>query len=195
MNRATPLAMISPQQEPRNHADSPSSAIACKEELPSFELLVQQHQAKIYNFIYRYTRNREDAEDLVQDTFVKAFRFLHRYDSKYPFASWLFTIARRTVYNHYRSSKTTESIEFDIVDQASTPDKMAEQADTKDSIWTLAKQLKADQQEVLVLKYSDDLSVKEIALIMNKSATNIKILLFRARNQLKKLHSKQTDKK
>ena len=72
---------------------------------------------------------------------------------------------------------------------------MAEQADTKDSIWTLAKQLKADQQEVLVLKYSDDLSVKEIAHIMNKSATNIKILLFRARNQLKKLHSKQTDKK
>ena len=74
-------------------------------EKTSFTLLIQQHQTKLYNFIYRYTRNRQDAEDLTQDTFVKAFKNFHLYDSKYPFASWLYSIDRRTVYNHYRSAR------------------------------------------------------------------------------------------
>lgn len=74
-------------------------------EKTSFTLLIQQHQTKLYNFIYRYTRNRQDAEDLTQDTFVKAFKNFHLYDSKYPFASWLYSIGRRTVYNHYRSAR------------------------------------------------------------------------------------------
>ncbi len=49
-------------------------------EKTSFTLLIQQHQTKLYNFIYRYTRNRQDAEDLTQDTFVKAFKNFHLYD-------------------------------------------------------------------------------------------------------------------
>ncbi len=154
----------------------------------SFALLVQQHQAKLCNFIYRYTRNRQDAEDLTQDTFVKAFKNFHRYDSKYAFTSWLYTIARRTVFNHYRRAKKIEPMEFDVVDDGQTPDARAEQTDQQESIWQSAKSLKKPYQEALILKYVEDLSISEIAQVMNKTQTNVKIMLFRARNQLKKIH-------
>lgn len=154
----------------------------------SFALLIQQHHAKLYNFIYRYTRNRQDAEDLTQDTFVKAFKNFHRYDSKYAFASWLYTIGRRTVYNHYRRARRTEPMEFDIADEAERPDGAAERTDSRNSVWESAKNLKKEFQEVLTLKYIEDLSIIEIAQVLGKSQSNIKILLFRARNQLKKIH-------
>lgn len=180
------LPMTNPQESTKaNESTQPAE----REALPSFDLLVQQHQAKLYNFIYRYTKNREDTQDLVQDTFVKAFRFFHRYDSRYAFSTWLYTIARRTVYNHYRRTKYTETIDFEIADEGTRPDDEAERSDTSESVWSLVKGLKADYREALALKYVDDLSVKEIAQIMDKSQTNVKILLFRGRNQLKKLRS------
>ncbi len=151
----------------------------------SFALLVEQHHAKLYSFIYRYTKNRQDAEDLTQDTFVKAFKNFHRYDSKYAFSSWLFTIGRRTVYNHYRAKKSTDALAFEIVDPSQTPDKRAEGDDRKRQLWKAAKSLKKDYYEVLILKYIEDLSIKEIAQVLNKTETNVKILLFRARNKLK----------
>lgn len=154
-----------------------------------FALLVEQHQAKLYHFLFRYTRNREDAEDLTQDTFVKAYRNIHRYDSKYSFSTWLYTIARRTAYNHFRDSKPTESLEYDIVETADTPDDEAAFEDEKNWVWQAAKSLKPDFREALALKYVDDLSIEEISKIMGKSQTNVKIILFRARNQLKKLRT------
>ena len=155
----------------------------------NFAILVNEHHERLFRFIYRFTQNREDAEDLTQDTFVKAFKNFHRYDERYAFAAWLFTIGRRTVYNHYRSKKRMEVLEeAEFVDTSDTPDHQAEDADRKESIWESAKRLKPPYREVLVLKYREDLSVREIAQVLKKSETNVKILLFRARNQLKKIH-------
>ena len=153
----------------------------------SFALLVEQYQGVLCNFIYRYVRNRQDAEDLTQDTFVKAFRNFDRYDSRYAFSSWLYTIARRTVYNHYRSARPSEPLEFDIVDDRARPDASAERSDQSESVWQAARTLKPEFQEALALKYLDDLSIEEIAKIMGKSKANVKIMLFRARNQLRKM--------
>ncbi|EDY85288.1 RNA polymerase sigma factor, sigma-70 family [Verrucomicrobiia bacterium DG1235] len=152
-----------------------------------FAALVEEHQDKLRNFLFRYTRNRQDAEDLTQDTFVKAYRNIHRYDSKYSFSTWLYTIARRTAYNHFRDSKPTESLEYDIASSSDTPDVEASREDEKNWVWEAAKNLKPDFREALSLKYVDDLSIEEISRVMGKSQTNVKIILFRARNHLKKL--------
>jgi len=186
--------IISLMGEPDQVADETgrgrAAAEACATE-PNFSALVKEHHERLFRFIYRFTQNREDAEDLTQDTFVKAYKNLHRYDERHAFAAWLFTIGRRTVYNHYRSKKRMEVLEeTDFVDTSDTPDDQAENADQSDSVWESVKRLKAPYREVLVLKYREDLSVKEIAKILNKSETNVKILLFRARNQLKKFHSR-----
>lgn len=154
-----------------------------------FAALVEEHQDKLRNFLFRYTRNKEDAEDLTQDTFVKAYRNIHRYDNKYSFSTWLYTIARRTAYNHFRDSKPTEALEYDIVENSETPDEEASVEDEKSWVWEAAKNLKPDYREALTLKYVDDLSIEEIAKVMGKTQTNIKIMLFRARNRLKKLRT------
>lgn len=154
-----------------------------------FAALVEEHQDKLRNFLFRYTRSREDAEDLTQDTFVKAYRNIHRYDSKYSFSTWLYTIARRTAYNHFRDSKPTEALEYDIAEKGETPDEEAAVEDERSWVWKAAAKLKADYREALTLKYIDDLSIEEISKVMGKSQTNIKIILFRARNQLKKLRT------
>lgn len=154
-----------------------------------FAALVEEHQDKLRNFLYRYTRSQQDAEDLTQDTFVKAYRNIHRYDSKYSFSTWLYTIARRTAYNHFRDRKPTEALEYDVVEDSDRPDEEASLEDEKNWVWEAAKKLKPDFREALSLKYVEDLSIEEISKIMGKSQTNVKIILFRARNQLKKLRT------
>jgi len=155
-----------------------------------FASLVREHHEQLFGFIYRFTRNRQDADDLTQDTFVKAFKNFHRYDERYAFAAWLYTIGRRTVYNHYRSKKRVEVLEeTEFVDSSDTPDEQAEAEDRKASVWESVKRLKGPYREVLTLKYREDLSVREIAKVLNKSETNVKILLFRARNQLEKIYN------
>ncbi len=154
----------------------------------SFALLVEQHHRKLYHFVYRYTHNRDDAEDLVQDTFIKAFKNFHRYDDRYAFSAWLFTIARRTVYNHYRAKRDIQTLDFELVDCSASPDTAAESDEQSCLLWGSVEKLKKKYQEVLYLKYSEDLSVEEISKVLNKTQTNIKILLFRARNQLRKIH-------
>ena len=156
-----------------------------------FAALVEEHQDRLRAFLYRYTRNRQDAEDLAQDTFVKAYRNIHRYDSKYRFSTWLYTIARRTAYNHFRDTKKTEPIEYDLVEVSDSPDEEAAVEDELGWVWKAAQTLKPDFREALSLKYVDDLSIEEIAKIMGKTQTNVKIILFRARNQLKRMQSKQ----
>ena len=183
--RSNSLAMSNPMEalsgDAADHLDSPSETV-------SFESLVRENHAKLFSFIYRYTKNRQDAVDFTQGTFVKAFRNFHRYDSKYPFASWLFTIGRRIVFNHFRRAKKMEPMEFDMADGGVGPDAATEESDTRASIWEAAKSLKKDYREALVLKYVEGLSIEEIARVLNKTKSSVKIILFRARNQLKKIH-------
>ncbi len=153
----------------------------------AFARLVREHQDKLCNFIHRYTRNRQDAEDLTQDTFVKAYRNLHRYEHRHSFSAWLYTIARRTVYNHYRDTRQAEVLDFDVACPADTPTDAAERGDPTDTVWHYVRQLKSPYKEVVVLKYLEEMSIQDIARVLNRTQTGVKILLFRARNQLRKL--------
>lgn len=160
----------------------------------AFAALVEEHQDRLRGFLYRYTRNRQDAEDLTQDTFVKAFRAYHRYDPRYSFATWLYTIARRTAYNHFRDAKPAEALAFDVAETAPAPDERAAQVDERSWVWEAAKRLKPEFREALVLKYVEDLSIEEIARVLRKSQTNVKIILFRARNSLKAMQRAELGK-
>ena len=88
---------------------------------PSFEQLVSEHEERIFNFILQFLRHRQDAEDLTQETFVKAYRSFDRYDPLLPFAPWLFTIARRTVASHFRSARQFEELTEERETGASDP--------------------------------------------------------------------------
>src|SRR5437016_4932807 len=78
--------------------------------LEAFALLVEHYQKRLFNYLCRLTGNSHDAEDLTQETFLKVYRSLHRFNSGQGFSTWLFTIAKRTAYNHFRSAKHPQEL-------------------------------------------------------------------------------------
>ena len=152
----------------------------------AFELLVSRHERQLFNYLHQLTRNQHDAEDLVQETFIKAYRGLHRYDASFAFVTWLFTIAKRTAYSHFRSAgRAQEHPPDDQVDRTN-PSTVLEEKDESDLLWTLARRLKQNQYEALWLRYGEGFSVAEIARIMSTNQIHVKVLLHRARATLAK---------
>lgn len=176
-----------PELSPEQLAER--SQAGCSE---AFARLVEQYQIRIFNFVLQFVRNRHDAEDVTQETFLKAYRGLHRYNSDYAFGAWLFTIAKRTAFSFLRVtqrvgtrstvSEPTASSESDW----NHPAVQLEQKDTADSIWRIAKALKPKQYEALWLRYGEGFSVAEIAGIMGLTQIHVKVLLHRGRSQLAK---------
>jgi RNA polymerase sigma-70 factor, ECF subfamily len=152
----------------------------------SFEPLVGLHADRIFNFVCQMVGNRADAEDLTQETFVKAYHSLSRYNPAYSFTTWLFTIARRTVADFFRKRITHEPLPEEIGTDDRHPGMALEQNDLRTSLWDLAKNLKKNQYEALWLRYGEGFSVSEIAQIMRTNSIYVKVLLHRARLSLAK---------
>ena len=154
--------------------------------LESFEQLVRRFEAHVFNFLHQFTRNRHDAEDLTQETFVKAYRNLHQYKPSLAFAPWLFTIARRTAASHFRSAQLFEELpeEGEIVEE--NPAGLLVSKDEQRALWRLARSLKPKQREALWLCYGEGFSVAEIARIMRTNSIHVKVLLHRGRAGLSK---------
>jgi len=156
----------------------------------SFEQLVEIFEERIFHFIYRLVGNHHDAQDLTQDTFVKVYNNISRYDAKYPFAAWIYTIARRVAANHHRSQKNAPSLSLDQDPgwecEEEHPASQAEAEDEQKSLWEMARQLKPSYYQVLWLRYGEDFSIEEIARIMEMNSIGVRVLLHRARNLLAK---------
>lgn len=153
----------------------------------AFGDLVRQFERRIFNYVCQFTINAHDAEDVTQDTFVKAWRSIARFESTGSFSSWLYTIAKRTALNHLRSRKHESGAEVpDQIDTA-TPAHACEAGEERDSIWSLARKLKPTQYEALWLRYGEDFSIEETARIMRTNQIRVRVLLHRGRAQLARL--------
>jgi RNA polymerase sigma-70 factor (ECF subfamily) len=140
----------------------------------------------IFRFLARQTRREAEAADLTQETFIRAFRSFTKFDRRRAFAPWLYTIARRTLADHYRRSRPTEeSLQDHQVDDQPTPDEAARSSETADRLWSEAKKLKPRLHQALLLHYAEGFSLHETARVMGISQTHVKVLLFRARQALK----------
>ncbi len=146
---------------------------------------------KIYNYIYYRVKKKEEAEDLTQTVFLKALEAIKRYESRtVPFSSWLFRIAHNIVVDHYRKSKTIERVEETLPSAEISQE--VERLDEKESLLKAINNLKDEHREVIILKFIEGFSNKEIAQIIGKTENAVKLLQFRA---LKKLREKLKDEK
>ncbi len=150
----------------------------------AFSELMLQYEKRIYNFLWQWVRSSHDAEDLTQETFLKAFRNIRRLDSAGVFCAWLFTIARRTASNHFRALKPKEELSDDTECSEENPAEALERKEEGESVWRLARRLKPAQFEVLWLRYGEGFSVQETARIMNTNQIRVKVLLHRGRKEL-----------
>lgn len=151
-----------------------------------FNVLYTKYIDKIYNYFwYRVGHDQDVAEDLAQETFVRAYRALPRFKiTKKPYLSYLLAIAHNLLVNYYRSPKPI-SIEATGVD---VPEEIWSNIETKDhirSLWRAIQQLSSTEKDILYLKYQKGYKVKEIAEITGKSENAIKLSLSRTQKKLK----------
>jgi RNA polymerase sigma-70 factor (ECF subfamily) len=136
-------------------------------------------------------RNDADAREVTQDTFVRAFQAIARFDAQGRFGPWLFTIARRKFYDHYRATMHRATLRAaadepvpDLPDH-NDPSELLARHEERQGLWELARRhLREAQFQALWLRYAEDMSVAGVARVLRKTETHVKVLLFRAREAL-----------
>jgi RNA polymerase sigma-70 factor (ECF subfamily) len=182
---------ISPAPSSDFSVDARLIADCLQGEMRAFDEIVRLHTPRIFNYVLHMTRHRQDAEDITQQTFIKAYTHLASFDPTRSFIAWLLTIARRTALNHFRSAKNFEPVAEETAAQDPTPDRQLEKRDQLDTLWAQAKRVLSEREfEILWLRYAEDMSLEDTARIAGITQTHTKIIAFRARQRLMKLHSK-----
>jgi RNA polymerase sigma-70 factor (ECF subfamily) len=157
----------------------------------AFGRLYDRYQPMIYRFIVVKVSRREDAEDLTHQVFMSAWQGIARYrDLGHPFSSWLYRIARNQIIDHYRAKKPDVSL--DEMDAETIAGPAIAQLDLPRKLEiekTLAavRKLSQDYQDVILMRFVEDLSLKETAKAMQRSEGAIKLLQHRAIKELQKL--------
>lgn len=174
----------------RRHLDGDQAA---------FAVLVDRYMRYLYNFVLQLVSDENAAEDIVQETFLKAWKHLSRFDQKKSFKTWIFAIAKNTAYDHLKRKKTIPFSTFeneegenalentpaendhpeDILDREAT----AEELDQRLSLLSPA------YRSILMMRYRDDLSLHEIADVLGESYNTVKSRHQRALRGLKRTFS------
>ncbi|MFC2160058.1 RNA polymerase sigma factor [Acidobacteriota bacterium] len=150
-----------------------------------FEELTSRYSSKLFNFLRPKISNVSDVEDIIQETFYKLYKNILRYDSRWKFSTWIYTVVNRQAISHYRSRKNKYIHRMPVQIETNPEDTLIQETQSQ-NLWQIARSLKANQYEALWLRYVEDLPLKEIGRIMQKSHTAARLLLHRARLNLGK---------
>src|SRR5689334_21472813 len=162
----------------------------------AFGTLVDRYQTRLLNFINRTIGDRERAEDLVQEVFIRVFRHLHRFDPQKKFSTWIYTIASNLAKNELRNRSRNPLVLFQAMrkpgqdeerplqfeDSASRPDDMYRKRHLRALVDQATAQLPQHHREVFVLRELEGKSYEEIAEITDCNLGTVKSRLNRARN-------------
>ncbi len=162
----------------------------------AFEELVDRYQTRLLNFIYRTTGDRERAEDLVQEVFIRVYRHLHRFDRSKKFSTWIYTIASNLAKNELRNRSRNPLVLFQTIkrnwqdedrplqfeDPASRPDDLFRKRYLRELVEGSVQKLPPHHRQVFVLRELEGKSYEEIAEITACNLGTVKSRLNRARN-------------
>ena len=157
--------------------------------LSAYEELVSRHEVRLFHFLCQKMPSREDARDMTQTVLVTAWQRIGQYRTKAKFGTWLYTIARNLVISHYRKHRRMHHCELECAGeklvQTETPADELATGEEHENLWLVARAvLKNDYYDVLWFKYQEHLSIAEIARLMKRSNTSVKVMLHRARKTL-----------
>jgi RNA polymerase sigma factor (sigma-70 family) len=149
-----------------------------------FEKLIKKYRIPGIAFAKRYVSDFHEAEDIVQDSFADLFVYKDRYNSKYSFKTYLFSIIRNKAINVYKKRRNIDPEQYEGYAK-SNPENDYLLSEMKDMVNTKLKVLHTDYQQALYLYEYENMSYKDIAVIMNKNLSKVKILIYRARKRLR----------
>jgi RNA polymerase sigma-70 factor, ECF subfamily len=147
----------------------------------AFGSLYDAYSPKIYNYIFYRIRDKEVAEDLTSQSFLKALQNFHTYNEKKgTFSAWIYRIARNTLFDHFRTHRETTDIEE--VFGLSAPGSIEKDAETNhdmEKVRELMKELTSEQRDIVIMRIWDGMSYKEIAEVVGKSEANCQMIFSR----------------
>jgi RNA polymerase sigma-70 factor (ECF subfamily) len=165
----------------------------------AFSFLLDSFWANVYNYQLKRTRSENDAEDITIQTFSKAFDKIHTFDDRYVFKTWLITISKNVHIDLLRKknasilAETTieqEEKVYLVADENPTPEDKIIREQNLAKLLRDIKQLKPKYQEVIQLRYFQELSYKEISKQINEPMNNVKVKLLRAKKLLAEIIKK-----
>ena len=155
----------------------------------AFQPIVIRHMRRAASFALAWTGNQEDALDLSQEAFARAFRAIRRFDLTRPFYPWFHTILRNLCLNHLgRASRTREvplQDTWERADAAPGPDVALERKELRQQVWEAMRKLSARDREILVLREFQDLTYAEIAIVLSIPQGTVMSRLHEARRRLR----------
>lgn len=155
----------------------------------AFEEIMKRYKDKLINFIIRYVKKFEVAEDLSQDTFVYVLINRKEYDFRYSLKTYLFLIAKCRAINYLKRQKKIVKFDESYIkvqeENARVEDNLLKEEDKKEVKEAFDK-LKSEYQSVLILKYVENFKYKDICKILDKNLSQVKVLIYRARKSLEK---------
>lgn len=150
--------------------------------LDAFDALMREHQDRLFRFVLVRGACAADAEDIVQDTFLAAWRHLGGYRERWRFSTWLYSIARRQAAGRRADHA---QLPDSLTDAGERPEESAQSGQRRDNIWPLARELLPSEWfGVLWLYYAEDRKTREIARILGRSTAWVKVALHRSRRRL-----------
>jgi RNA polymerase sigma-70 factor, ECF subfamily len=165
----------------------------------AFEGIVDLFKDKIYRHCYRMVGNGHEAEDLAQETFLRAYRNINKYNSEFKFSTWIFRIATNLCIDRLRKKKPDYYLDAEVpgtegatmYSQLSTEGPLPEDVVTENEQWNELQaeimKLPEKYRTAIVLKYVEDLSLEEISQIMDIPVPTVKTRIHRGREALKKV--------
>ena len=164
--------------------------LTLKGDTKAFGELVERYQAFVYTIVIRIVKVREEAEEVAQDTFIKAFQSLSSYRGESKFSSWLYSIAYRKALDALRKNKKNSSLELieeitegdcSVIENALSYIECQERSEV---IKKCILELPEKEAAIITLFYFEEQSIKEIAKITQLTEDNIKVKLYRSRKKL-----------
>lgn len=186
-----------PQSSPRKELDdSELVASFLAGDKDAFTELVERYQGRLLNFVYRTTGDRHRAEDLVQETFIRVYRHLHRFDQSKKFSTWVYTIASNLAKNELRNRSRNPLVLFQTLkknwdadqrpleweDNTYRPDDLFRKRHLRSMVEAAVAELPEHHRTVFVLREMEGKTYEEIAEITTTNLGTVKSRLNRARN-------------
>ena len=159
----------------------------------AFEALVRAYQRRAYAIAYGFVGNREDAVDLAQEAFARAYRAMNRFDTKMPFYPWFYRIVRNACLSHLKKKKRHGEVSltaltesgYQVTDEGADPERAAQLGELRVRIAGALEGLTPDHREIIVLRHLQELSYSEIAACLDIPKGTVMSRLHSARRNLR----------
>ncbi|MBM7591308.1 RNA polymerase sigma factor SigW [Brevibacillus fulvus] len=163
----------------------------------AFAELIEIYKDKIFQLAYRMVGNRQEAEDIAQETFLRVFANLHTYDDQYKFSTWIYRIATNLCIDRGRKKKPDFSLDEEIEQgegldwysrlssKEQTPEEKVVTQELQETVQDALSQLAPKYRSIMILRYIEDLSLQEISDILKLPITTIKTRIHRGREALR----------